>query len=111
MDFQMAGPPSSTNSGASGKTKAAHPPQPRSLIAPDSNPQATRDPADLEAAQLVLRTAIEALSPDAATIHQKLVKGQTQGTPAGRRLSFGLVVVAAVMVFLILALDLLLTGL
>lgn len=110
MNLQMAGPPSSTSRSAPGKSKTARPLQPRTL-APDSNPQADRDPADLEAAQTVLRNAIEALSPDAATIHQNLVDGHKQETPASRRLSFGLVVIVAALVFLILALDLLLTGL
>jgi hypothetical protein len=84
-----------------GRTDA---PRPESTATPQDDPQ------DLAAAETVLRAAIAALSPDPEALHQDLVRAQTERQAPSRQLSFRLVVIVAVLVFLILTLDLLLTA-
>jgi hypothetical protein len=81
-----------------------HAPRPESTATPQDDPQ------DLAAAETALRAAMAALSPDPEALQRDLVRAQTEREAPSRHLSFQLVVIVAVLVFLILTLDLLLTA-
>ncbi len=66
---------------------------------------------ELETIETMMRTAIEALSPDAEEIGQRLARAQNEDeAPTDRPLGLRLVLVVVILVFLILAADLLLAG-
>jgi hypothetical protein len=88
--------------------KTATPPRKRS--APARSTIGKHAPhEDLETVETMLRTSIEALSPDVEEIRQELARKKS-GALRGQPLSFPLVVAAVILVFLIFALDLILTG-
>ena len=69
------------------------------------------DTGELEEAETMLRTAIQAMSPDADEINESLARAQHMDTAETKRpVNTGLVLAVVALVVLILALDLLLAG-
>lgn len=88
-----------------------HTPAHRLDASPPSSTAAQDELENLAQSEIMLRTAIEALSPDADEIHRRLDRDKTgEASATGRNLSFRLVVAVVILVFMILALDLILTG-
>ncbi len=76
-----------------------------------TTPSRRDDTGELEEAETMLRTVIQAMSPDADEINEGLARAQHMDkTEAKRPLNTGLVLTVVALVVLILALDLLLAG-
>lgn len=110
MERRMAIHLTSFTDGPEPRTEAVAPT--RGLDAsPPSNAESHDDLENLAQSEIMLRTAIESLSPDADEIQARLDREKNgDASAASRQLGFRLAVVVAVLVFLILALDLLLAG-
>ncbi len=92
--------------------------QPETIAAPRGSSAPARPTVDanerlehLAQSELMLRAAIEALSPDKDEIRKRLSGTDAQNTTEGQRaMNSRLVLAVIVLIFLILAFDLLLTG-
>ena len=111
MEFRTTGLLSSSSDGTEPESSTIatvrHQEAPSRSKTVDTNDQLEH----LAQSELMLRTAIEALSPDKDEILEGLSGAEGRTAEDGRPpLNFGLILVAVVLLFLILALDLLMAG-